>query len=316
MELLNNKILGGQLTHTEWNQVPSELQNIITSAGISLSSGDVNQLGKAITMMISSGQYYTEGGTANSRILTHAGPGPAPYQYRDNMIVMFVSSLNNTNTWQVNVNTLGAKDVVVGAYDSNSADVLAGDLVMLRYDAGAGNFLLVNQSNPVASPFFRQRVRGASTGLAWTVIQAVIDSGTKLFTTVGDANGILRLESGAGEDIQLKHLGGVAAYRNLFSVLPHATAIINGTTAAIIGGALNVGTVVRASAGVYDVPLPTAVSSVAATSVDVTPRDNTTTGFMAVALPTTTSNVRVRTFDASGTPADVDFSISVFDRGI
>ena len=48
MEDLNDKVLGGNLPAIEWNQVPSEIQNVIENLGISLSNGDLNQLGKAI----------------------------------------------------------------------------------------------------------------------------------------------------------------------------------------------------------------------------------------------------------------------------
>ena len=49
MQDLNDKVTGGTLTAAEWNEVPSELQNVIEGLGITLSGADLNQLGKAIS---------------------------------------------------------------------------------------------------------------------------------------------------------------------------------------------------------------------------------------------------------------------------
>jgi len=48
MEQLDNKLTGDTLSAAEWNQVPAEIQNLITAFGIALSSGDLNQMRKAL----------------------------------------------------------------------------------------------------------------------------------------------------------------------------------------------------------------------------------------------------------------------------
>jgi len=94
MQDLNDKVKGSSLTATEWNEVPSEIQQAITDSGQTLSSGDLTQLSKAIggyskadktaaalitpvsgkTMFVES----TDGG------LFKAATGAAPGTYSDN----------------------------------------------------------------------------------------------------------------------------------------------------------------------------------------------------------------------------------------
>lgn len=53
MQDLNDKVTGNKLTADEWNEVPSEIQNLIEASGQTLSSGDLTQLRKASTMVLS-----------------------------------------------------------------------------------------------------------------------------------------------------------------------------------------------------------------------------------------------------------------------
>ena len=64
MEDLNDKVTAGTLTAAEWNQVPSEIQNVIENLGITLSGADLNQLGKGIAGYIANGTFYTDSGAA------------------------------------------------------------------------------------------------------------------------------------------------------------------------------------------------------------------------------------------------------------
>lgn len=52
MQDLNDKVIGGELTAAEWNEVPSELQNVIEASGQTLSSGDLTQLRKASCLIL------------------------------------------------------------------------------------------------------------------------------------------------------------------------------------------------------------------------------------------------------------------------
>jgi len=52
MQDLNGKIKGNKLTAAEWNEIPSEIQNVIEASGQTLSSGNLTQLRKAIPITL------------------------------------------------------------------------------------------------------------------------------------------------------------------------------------------------------------------------------------------------------------------------
>lgn len=144
MQDLNDKVTGGTLTAAEWNQVPSELQNVIEALGITLSSGDLQQLGKAIAGYAAGGEFYTESGVADAYVLNVVGSKQAPPAYFDGMKARFVPGSTNTGASTVNVASLGVVDVV----DEQGNPLHAGALnpfreVTIVYDAGLGDFLLL-----------------------------------------------------------------------------------------------------------------------------------------------------------------------------
>lgn len=75
MQDLNDKITGSTLTAAQWNEIPSEIQQVITDSGQVLSSGDLGQLSQAIgsfstvnkascvTLTPINGKLYFVGGT-------------------------------------------------------------------------------------------------------------------------------------------------------------------------------------------------------------------------------------------------------------
>lgn len=134
MEDISTKASGDTLSAREFNQIPTELENAITSMGIALSSADLSQLSKALTNAAVAADFYNEGGTANARLLTGVGPRPTPTAYFDGMRVRFYSSLANTATSvTVNVAGLGVKQI---------SGLAIGDL------PAGGNVVLVYRSVP------------------------------------------------------------------------------------------------------------------------------------------------------------------------
>lgn len=153
MEDLNDKITGGTLSAAEWNQVPSELQNVIEQLGLALSNGDLNQLGKAIAGYGAAGDFYTGGGAADVQTLTKIGTKQAPASYVDGMRVRWRPSANNTGAATINVNSLGAKSIV----DEAAAALVAGDLsttrdALARFDLANDRFVLANYVRAAAVP--------------------------------------------------------------------------------------------------------------------------------------------------------------------
>lgn len=135
MEDLNDKITGGTLSAAEWNQVPSEIQNVIEGLGITLSSGDVNQLGKAIAGYVANGNFYTDSGAANAYVLTSVGSKQSLTAYTDGACFEFIAGNPNTGASTVNVASQGVKNIKL----ADGTDPAAGQIdgrVTLRFDAG------------------------------------------------------------------------------------------------------------------------------------------------------------------------------------
>ena len=145
MQDLNGKITGNSLLAVEWNEVPSELQNIIEAWGQNLSSGDLNQLGKGIAAYAAASTFYTGGGTANAHTATKIAGIQAPPDYFDGMIIRFRPTNANTAAATVNVDSLGIKSIV-----RENGDILGPNNIVTtndcicRYDDGAGKFKLMN----------------------------------------------------------------------------------------------------------------------------------------------------------------------------
>ncbi len=158
MQDLNDKITGGTLTAIEWNEVPSELQNVIESLGISLSSGDLNQLGKAIAGYVANGLFYTDSGAADAYVLTQIGSKQALTQYTDGSVFEFIAGNDNTGASTVNVAGLGLKDIKIPGGAAPAAGAVSGRTI-LKFDSG--NDWCELQSMPIGVGQSWQNVSGS-----------------------------------------------------------------------------------------------------------------------------------------------------------
>lgn len=143
MRDLNDKVTTDSLTAVEWNDVPSELQNVIEALSITLSAGDLNQLGKAIAGYVANGDYYTDSGAADAYVLSVIGSKQAPTAYTNGMQVRFLPGNANTGAATVNVAALGVKSI----RRRDGAVLLANDLLAtinysLSYDNANGWFVI------------------------------------------------------------------------------------------------------------------------------------------------------------------------------
>lgn len=175
MQDLTGKATGSTLTAVEWNQLPQEVQNVITTLGITLSDSDLNQLGKAIAGYVANGSFYTDSGAADAYVLTAVGSKEAPPAYTDGMTVSFIAGDVNTDPSTVNVAGLGVKDIKTAAGDDLSAGVI-NDRVTLRYSqsddyfvltSGVGDVvdLLETDSDPTAGVFINHTLTFPSGGV-------------------------------------------------------------------------------------------------------------------------------------------------------
>lgn len=137
MQDLNDKVTGGTLTAVEWNEVPSELQNVITALGISLTSGDLNQLGKAIAGYVANGTFYSATGT-NAYVLSGIGSKQTAPEYTNGFQVQFKIPNTNTGASTVNVTGLGVKAITTAL----GTALVGGELV-----SGEQTILVFNSLN-------------------------------------------------------------------------------------------------------------------------------------------------------------------------
>ena len=152
MEDLNDKITGNDLTAAEWNQLPSEIQNVIEALGQTLSNGDLNQLGKGVAGYVANGNHYTDSGAADAYVLTQIGSKQASTAYTDGMIVEFVPANTNAGASTVNVASLGVKSI---SNTSSGGEILSGIRISLRYNDGSGEFeIFQTASVPVPAGLF------------------------------------------------------------------------------------------------------------------------------------------------------------------
>lgn len=148
MEQLNNKVTGATLTADEWNQVPEELQNIITQTGQGLSDLDLNQVGKGVAQYSVNGDFYTDSGAANAYVLTSIGSKQAPIAYNDGHEIRFLPANTNTAASTVNVSTLGVVNLV--NFDGTAligGEIRAGQPIRAFYDNANSRFQLLPELN-------------------------------------------------------------------------------------------------------------------------------------------------------------------------
>lgn len=150
MKDLNDKVTGGTLSASEWNEVPSEIQNVIEALDIGLSSSDLNQLGKGIAGYVANGNFYTDSGIANAYVLSVVGLKQGSPQYTDGFSASFITANANTGASTVNVAGLGVKEIKL----EGGGDPISGDIsgrVELSFDLVLDRFTLLNQKTAQTS---------------------------------------------------------------------------------------------------------------------------------------------------------------------
>ena len=195
MQILNGKSTGDSLTAAEWNQLPTELQNIITGTNQTPTSGDLNQVGKGIAAYTGVSDFYLSSGPADAYVLTPLTGFQAPTEYFDGMRVRFIPNVANSGgSVTVNVNGLGVRTVVRedGLGNSSDTEYQVGVMVDLWFDDSANNFKLRRIPNAGM---------GANEyGLGRIATQTDVNTGSSTFLTVTPStlNGKTATESRRG----------------------------------------------------------------------------------------------------------------------
>lgn len=156
MRDLNDKVITNTLTAVEWNDMPTELQNIIESMGLTLSGADLDQLGKALAAQIGCSDFYSETGVADAYVATVIGTKQGLDAVVgltadvDGLVVRFRPGNANTGASTLAVNGIAAKAIV----RESGVALSAGDLVtskdaVLRYDFANDRFTLLDFALPL-----------------------------------------------------------------------------------------------------------------------------------------------------------------------
>lgn len=114
MQDLNDKVTGNSLTAPEWDQVPSELQNIIEKTGQVLSGADLDQVGKGVSAYGAGGAIiYTAAGTGDAIVLNPSSTYVKPPTLFTGMDVCFFATATNTTNVTINAGGTGVKSALL-----------------------------------------------------------------------------------------------------------------------------------------------------------------------------------------------------------
>jgi hypothetical protein len=141
MQDLNDKLTGQTLSADEWNQQPSELQNVIEQLGQVLNGADLNQVGKAIAGYVANGTFYTDAGAANAYVLSGVGSKQTLPSLTNGTDIFFFPINNNTGPSVVNVAGIGNVNYKDEDGSDSPADMLkVGKLAWGKYNSSSGEF--------------------------------------------------------------------------------------------------------------------------------------------------------------------------------
>ena len=193
MRDLAAQITGGNFTASEMNDIITELENIITGSGQSLSAGDLNQIQKAASIYASGGDYYTDSGAADAYVLSTVGSKLAPPAYFVGMIVRFRTSNANTGASTINVSSLGVKNIkkADGTNDPIAGDITTTSDTMLIYNGTS--FVLFNLGSVEIDKIHTDEIQVKTTSgdlifynQAGTEIARMKDNGSLYSTSFGE----------------------------------------------------------------------------------------------------------------------------------
>ena len=187
MEDLNDKIPGNTLTASEWNQPMSELQNLFEAFSIVASGADLNQVGKAITNLVATADFYADGGAADAYVLSSNATNQNPTGYFTGMRIRFAPGNANTGASTVNVATLGIKTLSYRVLDGNSTAALpSGYLVFNRpVEAIYDGAQFVIEPVPMSSSVSSSSTTVAANSAAVNGVNVLLGN---LQTAVGNTN--------------------------------------------------------------------------------------------------------------------------------
>jgi hypothetical protein len=196
---------GNTVAAAEWNQL-ADVDNFTTSAGLTPSTTNLNQLGISSARYSSAGNYFTDSGTANAYVLSSVSPFNSPVSatagegYFVGMKIRFRAGNANTGSSTVNVNSAGVKNLVL---EDGSTALPAGIISttadsLFRYDGTSFRIVRGNlATNSVRGISFLPNLISVANNAG--LPNDTIDFGAGVFTTT---SGVQHLVPAISKKIQ------------------------------------------------------------------------------------------------------------------
>lgn len=146
--LIVDKNTGDELSANEFNQIPDEIEKVISDTGQTPSAVDVEQLSKGIYRLASEATWYTDSGAADAYILTSAGGVTDLPDNFDGKLIRFTPMNSNTGTAEVNVNGDGLTPLVdIAGVALVGGEILAGQETIATFISSSGNYRLLTEAS-------------------------------------------------------------------------------------------------------------------------------------------------------------------------
>lgn len=146
--------VGDTLDAASFNSQQNELENLVTSADITLDpaggpDSNLNMTGQAVAAYANAGSTYSDSGTANAYILQLGTNLDNPVKYYDNMTVLFKAGNTNTGAATVNIESLGVKPLTKeDGTELEQNDIVQDDYHILIYNLSEDRFELFLSKQP------------------------------------------------------------------------------------------------------------------------------------------------------------------------
>jgi len=125
MENIPTKVDGETVSASIFNQQVDELENVITSSGITLSNADLTQLAKAIANYAGQINYCLDTGAANAYVCNVQGTFKASTALTAGLTIRFRAANANSGASTINYASLGVKNIKKA---DGSSNLVAGDI--------------------------------------------------------------------------------------------------------------------------------------------------------------------------------------------
>ena len=164
------KIATDTYSADEFNELMSqELQNAVLDSGQTLTKFDLTQLGKAFAIYSAGGDFYTDGGSANTYTLSVIGPKQYPPHLFKGMKVSFIAGNTNTGASTVTPPGLGPVAIEYNGSALVANKIVSGEIIELVFNNATFRFDLINSISSIDDQATTNQVNLTDTGVEFPV---------------------------------------------------------------------------------------------------------------------------------------------------